>query len=105
MPERCTVKKETVKSKCFFFPFDITIPYHTIYYHIPVYTSLFSEVGRGWGMGGSNGPACLEKPHPPTPTATHRLVSSRQVTWISIGGFVFFGVYEASKAQIMSLGV
>ena len=28
-----------------------------------------------------------------------------QVTWIGIGGFVFFGVYEGSKAQLMGLGV
>lgn len=28
-----------------------------------------------------------------------------RVTWIGIGGFVFFGVYEGSKAQLMGLGV
>eukprot|EP00903_Cladosiphon_okamuranus_P007738 g7497.t1 len=28
-----------------------------------------------------------------------------RVTWIGIGGFVFFGVYEGSKTQLMGLGV
>lgn len=28
-----------------------------------------------------------------------------QVTWIGIGGFVFFGVYEGAKTQLMGLGV